>query len=138
MKFFKKRIIGPKDNPLLTRYIIFRFPWIGVYVHHLMRSDYDRACHDHPWGFISIILSGSYVEHTPQGHKIYRRGRILFRPAMWLHWLEMHRPMWTLVIVGRRTRRWGFLLDGKWCWWRKYNYEKAICEEEILWDEGGD
>jgi hypothetical protein len=135
---FEERLIGPERDPFMYRYILFRLPFLGVYLHHLMRSDYDRALHDHPWPFMTILLTGSYTEHTPQDTNVYRAGAILFRPALWLHRLSMERPMWTLVFVGRRVRRWGFMLPTGWCWWRKHNPELGICEEEILWTEGSD
>lgn len=33
-------------------------------LHHILRSDDDRALHDHPWWYIAIILSGGYWEVT--------------------------------------------------------------------------
>lgn len=136
MKLFRKRVITDNDGePYIVRYILFRVPWFGIFLHHIMRSDYDRALHDHPWGFISIILTGAYKEHTPQGVQEYRRGAILFRPAKWLHRLELSEPMWSLVIVGRKARKWGFMVDQSWCWWRKYNTVKGICEEDIIFKD---
>lgn len=34
-------------------------------VHHVLRSDHDRALHDHPWHNASIVLSGGYWEVMP-------------------------------------------------------------------------
>lgn len=138
MKLFQKTIVGGAADPLLFRYIIFRCKWFGIYLHHLMRSDHDRALHDHPWSFITILLSGQYKEHTPQGVTTHRRWSVLVRPCLWLHRLELERPMWTLVFVGRRSRRWGFMTEHGWCWWRTYNYQNNVCEEEILWTGGND
>ena len=37
----------------------------NLYLHEFSRSDDDRALHDHPWLFnLSVLLSGTYVEHT--------------------------------------------------------------------------
>ncbi len=138
IRIFRKRIIGGVNNPLLIRYILVRIPCFGIYIHHLMRSDYDRALHDHPWPFMSFILAGEYIEHTPQEAKKYKRFSILFRPAMWLHRLQMDKPCWTLVIVGKRQRKWGFMLPNGWCWWRKHNADLGICEDEIIHEDGGD
>jgi hypothetical protein len=144
VKLFRKNVIGPAINPLLIRYILIRFePW-GIYLHHLMRSDYDRALHDHPWPFISIILRGSYTEIHDQtldgseAREEHRTGSVLIRPAQWRHRFLLTRPAWTLVIVGRRCRRWGFFPAEGWCWWRKFNSDKGICEEQVLWTEGKD
>jgi hypothetical protein len=142
----QRRVIGAEENPLLVRYILFRVSAIGVYLHHLCRSDYDRALHDHPWPFISVLLSGGYDEvhdQTIDGKVTvvpHRRGDVLVRPAEWRHRFVLPdgKKAWTLVIVGRRCRRWGFFLPTGWCWWRKHNSELAICEEEILWEGGSD
>lgn len=44
-------------GPLLTRYFLLQTRWLGVYLHHLHASDDDRAMHDHPWTFVSLLLS---------------------------------------------------------------------------------
>jgi hypothetical protein len=36
--------------------------WLGGRIHHIIRSDDDRACHCHPWPYVSIILKGGYWE----------------------------------------------------------------------------
>jgi len=65
------QIIGGPDDPYLLRwYVIPRNPWLNVYVHKFMRSDDDRALHDHPWWFVSLMLRGGYVEisETAEGN----------------------------------------------------------------------
>jgi hypothetical protein len=145
LKILEKTVIGPEDDPLLVRYILFRVPAFGFYLHKLCRSDYDRALHDHPWPFVSIVLRGGYTEvhdQTTDGSIAevwHGRGSVLVRAAEWRHrFVLKSAPVWTLVIVGRRQRRWGFFLPTGWCWWRKHNYDKAICEEEVLWTGGSD
>ena len=146
MKFFKKRIIddGQSDRPLMTRWIIFRFESFGMYIHKFHRSDHDRSLHDHPWPYVTIILKGGYSEvYFVRDREVVRRnypGQILFRPATWRHRvvLEKDKTSWSLVLVGPRCRRWGFWPNNTWCWWRKYNYLKAICDEEVLWEGGED
>jgi hypothetical protein len=153
LKLFKKNVISANSplGPLLIRYIIFRIPQFGIYIHKLCRDDNDRALHDHPWPFTSIILKGGYFEHTErwletdppiniEEFQYYSAGSILRRPAEWRHRFALTAyPTWTLVFVGRRCRKWGFWVDGvNWCWWRKYNYNLNICEEEVLWTKGSD
>lgn len=145
MKVFNKTVIGPESNPLLVRYILFRCEAFGVYLHKLCRSDYDRALHDHPWPFISVVLCGGYDEvhdQTTDGSTVtvwHKAGSVLVRAAEWRHRFVLHRaPVWTLVIVGRRQRRWGFWLPGGWCWWRQHDTEKGICEDVVLHRSGSD
>jgi len=33
-------------------------------LHYILRSDHDRHLHNHPWWYVSIILSGGYWEVT--------------------------------------------------------------------------
>jgi hypothetical protein len=55
--------IGGKDNPYLLRwYLIPRNRFFNVYLHKIVRSDDDRALHDHPWYWLSVMLRGRYAE----------------------------------------------------------------------------
>ena len=144
LKLFEKTIIGGEENPLLIRYILFRLPAFGVFLHKFCRSDYDRSLHDHPW-FVSIILWPGYVEEhdqTRDGFKErvwHKPGSILLRPAEWRHRVIIgDRPSWSLVFVGRRFKKWGFFLPTGWCWWRRHNPQSNVCEEEIIHTGGGD
>lgn len=38
----------------------------SFYFHCFLRSDDDRALHDHPWDFLSVILFGRYQEHRDE------------------------------------------------------------------------
>lgn len=156
MKFLRKTVVRAEDpnGPLLVRYILFRCAALGVYVHHLLRSDNDRALHDHPWPFVSIVLRGGYCEihdQTIDGEPFvywHSPGSVLVRPAEWRHRFCLTKPAWTLVIVGRRCRKWGFFVpdgdDGKgkryfhWCHWRRYNPSLGICEDRVLFTKGED
>ena len=58
-------IVGGKEDPYMLRWwIIPRNRWFNVYLHNFLRSDDDRAHHDHPWWNFSILLRGEYTEHT--------------------------------------------------------------------------
>lgn len=128
------------NGPLLTRYFLFRSKRLAIFIHHLHASDEDRALHDHPWAFLTFLLSSGYWEHVdnwreikqkswlPQFQRIAgrfwrRRFSILYRPAKWRHRLELERPVWTLVIRFRRERDWGFWTDSGWQFWKDYGKE---------------
>lgn len=109
----------PGQFPILAH--ILALFGIGIRVHHILRSDDDRAFHDHPWGFISVVLKGGYWEHTPMydesgifmGNFIRWRGvgSIAKRKATDWHRIEMPRgeTAWTLFITFKWRQRWGFL-----------------------------
>lgn len=159
IELLRKRYIGGTEDPLVIRWILFRTPWCAVFLHKLCRSDYERALHDHPWPFVSIVLKGEYLEVVTENNAAIHRRRwsVAYRPAAWRHRVvltrekinfrattprsELHvpyRPCWTLMLVGPRQRRWGFWVDGQFCWWRKHNPDLNICEDHVLHYGGQD
>ncbi len=126
MKLYKKRVIYRSDNqPYLIRRSIFTCKYFAIKIHNILLSDYDCQ-HDHPWSFVTIILKGGYVEHTQNGSKVYGAGSILFRPSEFLHRLEIHQPVWSLVITFKKVREWGFKTPSGWVKW--FNYDsKSSC-----------
>lgn len=115
-------IIGGDDNPYMLRWwVIPRNAWFNVYLHRITRDDDDRALHDHPYFNVSIILRGAYREVMPNGSRILRPGRIVFRQAEALHRLQVvEGPVWTLFITGRRVREWGFACPKGWVHWKDF------------------
>lgn len=114
-------------------YLIPRNPFINVYLHHFLSSDDDRALHDHPWWFVSLILRGGYIEmgESAEGKMTalcrtavtdirspFWRRCIAFRPATHQHRVvlattdERDLPCWTLIVTGPRRRLWGFWCPG--------------------------
>jgi hypothetical protein len=89
-------------------------------IHHILRSDDDRAFHDHPWWYVTIILRGGYFEvrrvydesglYVGDSRTWYGPGSILFRGSKSLHRLELPkgRTCWTLFITGPKQQHWGF------------------------------
>ena len=135
------QIIGSPDNPYLLRwYVIPRNKRLNLYVHKFLRDDDDRALHDHPWWFVSVILRGGYIEHTEsaEGRMVllcrtsifdvrspWWRRSVGFRRATHRHMVALPHglnsegradstvprvPAWTLIITGPNVRTWGF-----WC-----------------------
>lgn len=110
---------------------------IGVYLHHFVGDDWSRDLHDHPKRFISIGLWGRYVEETfnpgaqacpcdlKHEHvrtRVYRAPWLRTFPAEHIHRIRLidGKPCWTLVIVLRTVRKWGFWSNGQWVPWRAY------------------
>lgn len=96
--------------------------WFSVYLHNFLRSDDVRALHDHPYANASLLLRGSYVEHTPNGSRLIRPWRLVRRSAVAAHRVELieERPVWSLFFVGRRVREWGFHCPKGWRHWKEY------------------
>lgn len=93
-----------------------------VYLHHFVGDDWARDLHDHPKRFISIGLWGAYIEETPAGETLYVAPWVRTFPATHIHRLRLlgGRPCWTLVIVLREVRRWGFWQGSRWIHWKEY------------------
>jgi len=117
-------IIGGAANPQIKRWwVIQRNRFGNVYLHHILRSDDDRALHDHPWFNVSIVLRGGYLEVTPAGRYWRGRGSIVFRRATASHRLELpdiNQPCWTLFITGPVVRNWGFHCPKRWVPWQEF------------------
>jgi hypothetical protein len=89
-------------------------PFGSVRVHHWLSADDDRAFHDHPWWFLTIVLRGGYVDQSPAGEDEVFAPAVRFRHALHRHTVYPGpRGAWTLVITGPRKRSWGFWRDGK-------------------------
>jgi hypothetical protein len=120
-------VIGGHADPYLKRWwLLPRNRFFNIYLHRFLRSDDDRALHDHPWWNISVLLDGRYVEHTIDAGGVNRRverraGEWKFRPARAAHRIELVAgPCWTLFITGPRLREWGFHCPRGWVHWREF------------------
>ena len=121
-------VIGkPGDDYLRRWFVIPRNRVFNIYAHQFLRSDDDRALHDHPWWNASILLDGEYVEHTiPQGgvqvRTLYGAGDIKLRTAKAAHRVELvdGKPCISLFITGPRLREWGFHCPAGWRHWKEF------------------
>ena len=97
----------------------------AVYLHRFLGDDPDPRCHTHPFASISIILRGSYREHTRHRHNsghfgpetvtVRTEGDVIFRDTRDAHRIKMFHgiPVTTLFFTGFRTEPWGFVdIDG--------------------------
>lgn len=123
-------IIGKPGSPYLRRWwVIPRNRFFNVYLHEFLRSDDDRALHDHPWVNCSILLRGTYWEHL-DGRLPGMVGRVvkrtegdivLRRSGKIAHRIELlDGPVWTIFITGPRYREWGFRCPTGWVHWQKF------------------
>jgi hypothetical protein len=160
------QVIGEAENPYLFRWYLTpwreayadippaeRSWWQGlvsrlpnVYLHCFLRSDDDRALHDHPWNWGSFLLDGRYVEvtHEPSGlgvplrgadyatvdvladylfvTRTYSPGTFRWHRAEFAHRLVIPKGQktWTLFFCGWRRREWGFHCPQGWVHWRVF------------------
>lgn len=110
--------------------IVKRQGGFAIYLHHFVGDDWSRDLHDHPKRFISIGLKGAYLETTPADsyaddlrvkYRWYRAPWIRSFPATHIHRIEVaSQGCWTLVIVLKTVREWGFWHHGHWYPWKSY------------------
>ncbi len=112
----------------LERWTIAELFGCGLYLHHFIGDDWALDPHDHPRRFISIGLRGFYYEDVFDSKgtltSTTRYSAPWFRsfPAEHLHRVRAEQcgNCWTLVIVLRKSRAWGFVRDGIWVPFRNY------------------
>jgi hypothetical protein len=84
-------------------------PYFSVRLHHWLHSDDNRAFHDHPWWFITLILKGSYTDLNPIRSERMTPGKVAYRPALHQHTAQIDPGgCWTLLLTGPKIRQWGF------------------------------
>lgn len=92
-----------------TRYALCRTPWFNIYLHQLDAPKWHPECHDHPWGFVAILLRRGYLERVNMVDYRRRPGAILFRPATFVHnVITPYGTSWSLIFTTRKSREWGF------------------------------
>lgn len=115
--------VGPDHDHQLQRwFVVPRNPFNNVYLHRFMRSDDDRALHDHPWNNRSWVLDGEYLEHLQDGSVVTRKpGDVIERTAIEAHRVELSAgPAVTLFFTGPIIRSWGFYCPKGWVHWRDF------------------
>lgn len=130
----------------LRRLRIVQTPWFALYLHFIYLPDEDRAPHDHPFSFRSMILRGGYRERVwnvcwtePERRHIlpglerrtWRRFSVHATPRTVAHIIEYLKPgTVTLVWAGPKKQEWGFYpINAKWVPWAEYNRSKYAVDE---------
>lgn len=119
-------VIGPRDAPQTLRWHLFRWRGIQVSLHRWVRSDSDRALHDHSAGSVSILLTGCYRDWLSHSWEKPRWKFCIplvpyYRSARTAHRVELtHGPLWTLWIRFKPRRSWGFYCPKGWVHWRDF------------------
>lgn len=130
-------LLGRPECPYLRRWALV-LGLFSIRVHHFYRSDDERAHHDHPWWFVTLVLKGGYTDVSgPMDGRFCSRcggtdpgcyicgerldhlgpGSIRYRPALHQHTVRTDPDgAWTIILTGPNVRTWGFwerLPDGR-------------------------
>lgn len=115
--------LGRPECPYLRRWAV-NFGLFSVRLHRWYGSDDHRAFHDHSWWFVTLVLKGGYTDVSPAGRERMGPGRTRYRPARHRHTVEVDPGgCWTLMLTGRKARRWGFYPRGRFVKANKYFLE---------------
>lgn len=124
-------VVGGAESPYLYRWwVIPRNRLFNVYLHQFLRSDDDRALHDHPWLWCSWLLRGDYTEHRIKEGGVHVRrefsaGSVRLALPRTAHRIEVRLPgTWTLFFTGPVVRDWGFHCPAGWRHWRAFTDPK--------------
>lgn len=131
------RDIDEPDSVYLSRLMLVRTRWFGVYLHVIRRPDWARCEHDHPWSFLTIILRGGYEEETGGRSFVRRPGYVGYRPRGFEHRITrlLRGPAITLVFRGRNHEEWGFRTTKGLISWREYvSWARGL---RVLWCDDG-
>lgn len=111
--------VGRPECPYLTRWVFTVFGY-SIRLHHWTGSDDQRefegqkVFHDHPFWFITFVLSGFYWDITPSGVELVRQWTFHYRPAEHRHSVKLaSKECWTLLLTGPKVRNFGFYVPGR-------------------------
>lgn len=123
-KLFKhKLIVNCEKQGYLHRWYIIKTNLLGIFIHQFIRSDEDRAVHDHPWNFIVIPLYRGYNEYSDKGkRRVYPILGTRFRFATYKHRVDLidNKSAWSLFIRFKKVRDWGFWPSEGFTLWNKW------------------
>lgn len=130
--FLVKEIKSKAGVVHFQRYRLLNTPWLKIYVHKICQSDQDRHMHDHPWNFVSLLLSGSYREYSavsPRWQDVKERviaaGRMVRHHHTDAHRIRLLTPhVWSLVFAYGKTRPWGYQTERGWMEHEEYRQWK--------------
>lgn len=115
------------DSEYITRLHIIKTPWFAICLHWLNKPDPEPHLHDHPVSFLSFILRGFYKEFRLVGNSVH----VDVCNRKWINFVradakDRHRIVevapktLTLVLMGPKTREWGFHAPTGWIHWKEY------------------
>ncbi len=141
--FDGKIIVNCEREPYLYRWYLIKREWLSVFLHKFVRSDEDRALHDHPWSFVVIPIWRGYIEHSDVEnpltgerslvkHRVYPLISSRWRQAEYRHRVELLTdqhgqllPSWSIFIHFKRRRLWGMWPSNVFTAWNKWWQEKC-------------
>lgn len=154
-------ITGAGTELYMVRYIVLKTKFFSIFIHRFMRSD-EPIPHDHPWNFLTYVISGGYTEQYFDRAKPSTRrnrftkywtqttvertpGSIRYRSANAVHYVEVDRKYtleevklapYTICFLGPRIKEWGFWIsDTTYVDWREHLDVRMATDKRITGSE---
>jgi hypothetical protein len=145
----------------MVRAILFKSKYFSIFIHRFMRSD-EPVPHDHPWNFLTYVISGGYTEQLFDRSKPTRSrgtfkkywtqrtiqrapGSIRYRSANAIHFVqtdrkysleEIEKAPYTICLLGPRVKEWGFWTsDTTYVDWREFLKVRSVNDRRIKGSE---
>lgn len=129
----ERRTIGPDECPIIERTTIIGIAGFDLKYHRFYPGSSEDHGHDHPWDFVTMVLSGHYTDDGSRFFKVDGRmyeyheheemtpGRVRYRKAEHVHRTHVgSNGCRTLVLTFPVRRKWGFWAHGRWMPWRDH------------------
>lgn len=139
--FGEPEVIGNEECPVMYRWTLVNRFGCKLLLHHFLPNGDDPEPHDHPFDFVTLVLSGSYIDESwdeigrltgSQGLAFVKveermtRGMLRRRRAEHMHrTLISPNGCWTIIATGPKRREWGFLWRNVWMPMQKYLDERG-------------
>lgn len=107
---------------VFKRYRLFESKYFNLYLHKIYHSDTEFP-HNHPWNFLSIVLSGLFIERykknltTPERKIKHYPLSIYWRSRKSFHKNRIVKPVTTLVLTFGKYKEWGISVYDECHWW---------------------
>lgn len=141
--FEHKVIVNCERQPYLFRWYLIRREALALFLHRFVRSDEDRALHDHPWNFLVIPIWRGYIEHSDRENpttgvrsevsaRVWPIIGMRLRQAEYRHRVELLNgkdgqplPSWSIFLRFKSRRLWGLWPKEGFVAWNKWWQQKC-------------
>lgn len=102
----------------MIEYYVPRWKWLPrIRLHIIHRPDEDRALHDHPADYRTLVIDGYYMQEVLTGARLFHPpGTSYAARAEHFHRIAEVSPgggATTIFILGPKRQEWGFLVEDR-------------------------
>ena len=110
-----REIRSRKGELHFQRFAIFETSRVSLYIHRIHKADKDPHLHSHPWNFLTVVLSGSYVARGEEGDSVKSPGTWSAMNRHGFHKIQtiLDGPVTTLFLAYGSRGPWYYDVDGK-------------------------